>query len=168
MTKNIVRKKSIINLFKNRFFKYLIYPFVRLYWKIFNPKTEGSRAIILFENKILLVKNINLPYWTIPGGGINKNETPEQCLYRELKEELGIKVNSVEYQLGQYKSSIEGKRDKIFIFVVRLTSPDFVKQWELDDAKWFLLSQLPENISQAVLRRLTEYKNDLRDLQTTW
>lgn len=158
----------MLDLIKNRLFKYFVYPLARVYWKIFNPKTEGARALVLFEDKVLLVKNLNLSYWTIPGGGISRKETPEQGLLRELKEELNLEVKSVEYQLGEYISSMEGKRDKIFIFVVKLSSPLFMKKWELDDASWFPLNQLPENLSKAVLRRLTEYRAGDRDLLSIW
>ena len=34
--------------------------------------------------------------WQFPQGGINEGESPEQALYRELKEEVGLDANSVD------------------------------------------------------------------------
>ena len=152
--------------------KWLIYkishPFVRLYWKIFKPKTYGARAIIIHEANILLVKNINVNHWSLPGGKIDKGETPEECLLRELKEELALSISKVDYKLGEYLSDKEGKRDTVYIFVVKLLSPNFEKQWELRDAQWFPLSRLPENLSPATSRRINEFSNGSRNLISAW
>ena len=55
-----------------------------------------SCAIIQEKNRVLAVQRseqMSLPLkWEFPGGKIEKNETPEECLRRELKEELALDV----------------------------------------------------------------------------
>jgi hypothetical protein len=40
----------------------LTYPFAKLYWKLCKPTTYGSRALLLCNNQVLLVKNINVQH----------------------------------------------------------------------------------------------------------
>lgn len=44
--------------------------------------------------KILLLKS-KWGYWDLPGGHIKFEETPEECLEREVKEEIGVEVSVV-------------------------------------------------------------------------
>lgn len=58
------------------------------------PARVSSAAMIL-ENgvgQVLIVKAGYKPYWTIPGGIIEPNESPKQGAIRETFEEVGIKV----------------------------------------------------------------------------
>ncbi len=53
-------------------------------------------AIIIYNGKILAVQRgptMSLPLkWEFPGGKIEKNETAEACIKREIKEELNIEI----------------------------------------------------------------------------
>jgi 8-oxo-dGTP pyrophosphatase MutT (NUDIX family) len=51
-----------------------------------------SAAIIIKDGKLLITKTKGKPFFVAPGGKLHKEETPETCLKRELKEELGINV----------------------------------------------------------------------------
>lgn len=55
-------------------------------------------AVIILENKILLVKHCKhkSSYWLLPGGGVEVGEVISDSLSRELNEELNINVESFE------------------------------------------------------------------------
>ena len=62
---------------------------------------EGFRAnvgIILLNEakKIFCGRRVGLEIWQMPQGGIEEGESPEQAMYRELREEVGLLGSDVE------------------------------------------------------------------------
>ena len=64
-------------------------------------KTEEGRfnyrvcAIMIHENKLLVMKDSHSDYYFIPGGRVQFNETAEKAILRELNEELNIDASIV-------------------------------------------------------------------------
>ena len=63
-----------------------------------NLKIVVSIALINDEDEILLSKRPGKKhlsgFWEFPGGKVEKGETPEKALIREIKEELNININN--------------------------------------------------------------------------
>ena len=55
------------------------------------------QAAIIQDDKVLLIKHSEAKsgrsYWILPGGGIEPDETEEECVLREVKEETNLEVN---------------------------------------------------------------------------
>lgn len=61
---------------------------------------EVVAAIIKKEDKILITKRSSGEFrnmWEFPGGKIEIGETKEEALIREIKEELELDINNLEY-----------------------------------------------------------------------
>ena len=60
---------------------------------------EAVRAIIIQNDNILMV-HCNKGDYKFPGGGMNKEETHEEALKREVREETGYVVKGVKEKIG--------------------------------------------------------------------
>src|SRR3990167_9683755 len=81
---------------------------VRFWLAVFRGDTgaQGARVILIDDRRVLLVSHWYAPWtWTLPGGGVNKNETPEAAAIREVKEETGFDVKSLAGEIGKYKGT---------------------------------------------------------------
>ena len=115
-------------------------PLARLYWRIFKPKTYGVKVIVQHPhtNEILVVQHTYgvQKIWHLPGGGYRPNqESPESAAKREIKEELGPGISNLE-ALGEYKTSAEGKRDTVIIFLGKAQSTNIIPSSEIAAYCW--------------------------------
>jgi putative (di)nucleoside polyphosphate hydrolase len=99
--------------------------------------SEGFRpnvGIILAnaQGQVLWAKRIGHDAWQFPQGGIQYGETPEQALYRELKEEIGLEPEHVRI-LAQTRGWLRYRLPHRYIR--QDSSPVCIGQKQ----KWFLL-----------------------------
>ena len=110
---------------------------------------EVVAAIIKKDNKIFCAQRADkgelAKKWEFPGGKIEKNETPEEALKRELGEELKLEVDvkchflTVEHEYNGFTISLhsylcEAKSEKI-ILLEHLDSR-WLELKELDSLDW--------------------------------
>ena len=60
------------------------------------PHRTACRGIVKKDGKLLVVNQSKYDITTFPGGGLENNETIQECCVRELLEETGIKVQVLE------------------------------------------------------------------------
>jgi ADP-ribose pyrophosphatase YjhB (NUDIX family) len=122
----------------------LIYPWLKLYWFLVRPRTFGVQCVIQHGDAILLVRNTyGRRQWTFPGGYIKRSEPPEAAIRREVREEVGLCLESLQH-LGSFEAIINYKQDHVTVFAgvsadLRVT----IDPGEILEARWFLPEDLP-------------------------
>jgi 8-oxo-dGTP diphosphatase len=103
-----------------------------------------TAAVIEREGKVLLAKRMPSGSeggkWEFPGGGIEPGETPEQCLIRELREELGI-----ESRVGELVASSRVPRGDSGLELLAFRVPSFsgeVRTFVHEELRWVALEDL--------------------------
>jgi putative (di)nucleoside polyphosphate hydrolase len=66
------------------------------------------------EGRLLWARRLGQDSWQFPQGGIKRNESPEEALYRELREEVGLEPGDVEI-IGSTRGWLRYRLPKRFI-----------------------------------------------------
>ncbi|MBI3617127.1 MAG: A/G-specific adenine glycosylase [Candidatus Omnitrophica bacterium] len=84
-------------------------------------------------------KGLLADLWEFPGGKVKNRESPQEAVQRELKEELGVSIDSTEHLMNVQHFYT---RFRVKLHVFRCTSKDYPKTNAL--RKWVLLKKLNE------------------------
>jgi len=150
--------RSRVNALLNTWYR-LTHPVYATVWRKLQPTTVGVKAIVTDpEGRVLLVKTRYQRWWTLPGGGVHRQESPELAAIREVREETGVRIEPEILRFhGLYSNFAEGKSDYIAVFMAELTGMvEPVPGLEIEKAAFHALDALPEDTSPATSRRLAE------------
>ena len=116
---------------------------------------KPSVGVILFDsdNRILFTKRNYEPgkgLWGIPGGFIDPDETAKQALIREVREELGLNIETFEY-FGSYTGNYlhKGVNYKVVnaIFTAKMPINKTIKlSEESSEFKFFEIENIPVDL----------------------
>ncbi len=89
-------------------------------------KRVSGRAIIIENDEVYLMfrrrikDGITTEYYAIPGGGKEENETIEECVAREIKEEFNLDI-----EVKELLGTVEDEKNIGYIYNTKLIGGDF-------------------------------------------
>ena len=93
---------------------------------------------LLSGDKVLLGRRVDSGKWTLPGGHVDKGETPYEGALRELEEEAGIAVRSLNLIGHEVISGNTGRTISIHAYTaeVPLTNPSIKNDPDREMSEW--------------------------------
>ena len=101
---------------------------------------------IIFDKKdrVLLCHRRDYDLWNLPGGGLEKGESPRQGVIREVKEETGLIVETERLSGVYYKPE---NNEIIFSFVCKIIDGEITLTDEADQINYLDVNDFPQNVS---------------------
>jgi len=124
-------------------------------------KREFSAGGIVFKQTksgpiFLLIKNMAMrdpdkSYWGFPKGHLNAGESSKEAAIREVKEEVGLRVEIID-KIGQSSYIFQVNGEKIFkivtMFLMQVKKGQIlIQDLEISEAKWLGSEQVLELLS---------------------
>ena len=115
-------------------------------------------AIVIQDNKFLMVRKKGKDIWTSLGGHPEVGEIEEQSLLREIKEEMGCNAK-IKYKIGDFEAPAahDDAMVKLSVYLVTLIGKIVFEDPELEEYKFIDKNyekdgiKLPDSITQKVI-----------------
>lgn len=148
-------------------------PFTRRFFfawsRLTRGKTLGVRGIVFdSDGRVLLVEHTYLHGWWLPGGGVERGQSCEEALAREMREEAGVIIQSQPALLSVHSNERFFRGDHVLVYRIdRFALTDRTSRGEIAEIGWFHPHALPEETHRATRDRLAEVFGGA-DRATSW
>lgn len=131
-----------------------------LYFTVRRPMTLGVRGLVhdAERDAVFLIRHTYVPGWQLPGGGVERGETMETALRRELLEEGNIEIEGAPELRSMHFNRRASARDHVGVYLVRTWRQPAPKRpdREIADSGFFPLDALPPDTGAATRQRIAE------------
>jgi 8-oxo-dGTP pyrophosphatase MutT (NUDIX family) len=136
----------------------ILQPLYRLYSRFSRGMTLGVRGLVLNgAGEVLLVEHTYLAGWHMPGGGVERGETGEDAIVRELEEEAGVRTLERPKLLSLHTNGHLPRGDHVLVYRVDKWEACKATAWaEILRIGWFAPDRLPDGVTPATRRRIAE------------
>jgi len=140
----------------------LVWPLYQVHSRLFRSVTLGVRGLVLNpDGEVLLVEHTYMRGWYLPGGGVERGETAEQAVIRELQEEAGVRVLGRPQLAGVHANHRVFRGDHVLVYRIDRWEPCAAsQQGEIKAVGWFAPDALPRDVSPGSARRIAEALGD--------
>ncbi len=135
----------------------LAYTTRRQWWRIRRPR-RSSVIVVAFDEagRVLLVRHsYGPPAWSLPGGGMDRGETPEQAAEREIREELGCGLAEIT-PVDASDERIAGSLDRQHVFAASVVGEPVPDMREIVAVGFFDPAALPEACGRRSRERVAQ------------
>lgn len=130
------------------------------------PHVLGANALIVRDGQILLGHRTDRDLWNLPGGIVEPGEAPWEAATREAAEEVGVDATVVRLLGLGWQPGID---DLAFDFLCSTSGEPQPCHTETDDARWFPVDAVPDNLFAPQADRLAFYrKNGWTEAPLLW
>ncbi|MBW3558164.1 MAG: NUDIX domain-containing protein [Proteobacteria bacterium] len=133
-------------------------PAIQMWARLTRGATLGVRALVTDrDGRVLLLEHSYVPGWHLPGGGVDRDETPEAAAARELVEEAGVRPAERPRLLSVHDNRRRSRGDHVLLYrVERWTQEAATSRGEILRVGWFSPGDLPPGTTPATRRRIAE------------
>jgi ADP-ribose pyrophosphatase YjhB (NUDIX family) len=133
---------------------------LRHYWRRWRKQPIAGVSVIItnLAGDVLLLKHsYGSDVWSLPGGGLARDEHPLAAARREVREELGVELSRIEL-VGTIEEVLSGSPHTAYLFAATCDQRPQPDRREVVEARFFPSHSLPEPLGRTTRARIAAWR----------